>query len=484
MDSPYRYHQTVIGKMMNAYALHEIIVDENNTPVDYRFLEVNPAFKAFTGLKREAVIGRTIKEFNPDIVKDEVDWIRQYGEVALLDSTMSFESYSKGFGRYYAVHAYSPEKNFFVTIFQDISNLKRNEQELLLKKHELEHAVRQLVESERVLQQKDEENTALIEELHAQFDALAEREAQIQKIAYNDDLTGIFNRKGFEKELLRLDCGKTICAKASIILVSATNLKGIYDTYGLQFGDSVVREMVSRMMAETGSLATMGRVDGGTFALLYTDNVEDEDISAVMNRLIASLKQVVLVETLSIHLRISVGSAIYPFDCSTPHELFSCAMRALAKSTKAMHDTMVRCTPQMTLEFQRKKNIETQLAQALEREEFLLYYQPQFHNGTTSLRGFEALIRWDSPESGMVGPNYLLDRTFIARIDINANDANIAECIIHMASVQGMETIAEGVEKEVQQKMLERMGCSTVQGYHAGRPVPPDEIENQYVIVG
>ena len=179
--------RTIIDKMMNAYALHEIIVDDNNRPVDYRYLEVNHAFEEYTGLQKSHVIGRTIREINPDIEKDEIDWISKYGDIALNDGSMAFESYTEAFGKYFAIHVYSPAKNFFVTIFQDITTLKQKEFDLLRKTHELEFTVKKLEKSEQMLRHRDEENNGLIEELRAQFDALAEREEHIQRIAFYDD---------------------------------------------------------------------------------------------------------------------------------------------------------------------------------------------------------------------------------------------------------------------------------------------------------
>ena len=104
------------------YALHKILLDSKGNPVDYEFIEVNDAFQKITGLKKENIIGNTAKEAIPGINKGKFDWIGFYGNVALENSEEVFEQYSEPLGKYYSVHAYSPEKEYFITIFTDITD--------------------------------------------------------------------------------------------------------------------------------------------------------------------------------------------------------------------------------------------------------------------------------------------------------------------------------------------------------------------------
>ncbi len=108
-----------------AYSFHKIILDENNKPIDYQFLEVNTLFEEMTGLKKELIIGKTVKECIPDIVKDDFNWIEFYGEVAINGIDRDFEKHSEYLGKTYRVYVYSPEKYYFVTIFIDISNISK-----------------------------------------------------------------------------------------------------------------------------------------------------------------------------------------------------------------------------------------------------------------------------------------------------------------------------------------------------------------------
>ena len=118
------------------FALHEILLDADGKPCDYRFLDVNPAFTTLTGLEAKDLIGRTVFEVMPGT---EPHWIKTYGKVALTGESIEFESYSRELDRHFSVTAYSPEHGRFATIFHDVSERKRVEEE----KRKLERQVQQ-----------------------------------------------------------------------------------------------------------------------------------------------------------------------------------------------------------------------------------------------------------------------------------------------------------------------------------------------------
>jgi diguanylate cyclase len=106
------------------YALHKIVVDDTGKPIDYEFIEVNKAFEKLTGLKQSNIVGKNVTEAIPGIEKGEFDWIGFYGKVALEETEDSFEQFSEPLGKHYSVQVYSPQKEYFVTIFTDISAQK------------------------------------------------------------------------------------------------------------------------------------------------------------------------------------------------------------------------------------------------------------------------------------------------------------------------------------------------------------------------
>jgi PAS domain S-box-containing protein len=126
-DAVYR---AMIDSPIIGFAHHRAILDGDGRPVDYEFLEVNATFEKLTGLSREAVLQRTVRDVLPGIETGEFDWIAFYGEVALGGGEKSFEQFSSPLGRWYQVHVYSTEKMFFSTIFIDITASKKQTQEL------------------------------------------------------------------------------------------------------------------------------------------------------------------------------------------------------------------------------------------------------------------------------------------------------------------------------------------------------------------
>lgn len=125
--------------MSEGFAIHEVILDDAGKPVDYRFIDINPSFERLTGLKREFVVGRTMREVLPD---DDKSWIDIFGRVALTGEPVHFERHSPALGRHYEVVAYRPAPMQFAVLFMDVSDRKRMENEMLNAREAAERANR------------------------------------------------------------------------------------------------------------------------------------------------------------------------------------------------------------------------------------------------------------------------------------------------------------------------------------------------------
>jgi len=141
------------------FALHEIILDKGK-PCDYRFLEINPAFEKLTGLEASNLIGKTNMEVLPTT---ESYWIDTYGQVALTGKSINFENYSRELNKYYQVSAYSPEPGKFATIFLDVTERKKEEEEIRKSKEMMEQFHKHLTEV------RENERAVISREIHDQL---------------------------------------------------------------------------------------------------------------------------------------------------------------------------------------------------------------------------------------------------------------------------------------------------------------------------
>ncbi len=133
-ESEERYRE-LFARMIDGFAVHEIILDDSGSPVDYRFIEVNSAFERITGLKAKDITGRTVREVLPDT---EPKWVKTYGEVVLTGEPVHFEEYSGGLGRHFEVSAYRSAPGQFACVVEDITERKRADERQRLSRETLE----------------------------------------------------------------------------------------------------------------------------------------------------------------------------------------------------------------------------------------------------------------------------------------------------------------------------------------------------------
>ena len=132
-----KYH-TLFDKMLDGFAVHEIICDAVGKPVDYRYLSVNPAFERITGLKAENTVGLRVLELFPGL---EAYWIDTYGRVALTGEAAHFENFVAELDKHFEVTAFRPAPGQFACLFQDVTARKAAEAELKKYRQHLEELV-------------------------------------------------------------------------------------------------------------------------------------------------------------------------------------------------------------------------------------------------------------------------------------------------------------------------------------------------------
>ncbi len=138
-----KYHQ-LFTNMNAAFALHEMVFDENGIPCDYIFIDCNSEFEKQTGLVRNKIIGKRVLEVIPNLEKS---WIETYGKVALSGESISYTNYVEAFDKYYDTRSYSPQKGFFAVTFYEITQRVKAREEVEEKSAALEVINAELEES-------------------------------------------------------------------------------------------------------------------------------------------------------------------------------------------------------------------------------------------------------------------------------------------------------------------------------------------------
>lgn len=116
-ESQYRY-KVLFESMINGFALHRIIYDDNGKAIDYKFLEINPAFEKLTGIIAEEAIGKTVMQLMPET---EDYWLKTYAEIVRTGESKTFQNYSREIGRYFEVHSFKAGEEQFATIIADVT---------------------------------------------------------------------------------------------------------------------------------------------------------------------------------------------------------------------------------------------------------------------------------------------------------------------------------------------------------------------------
>jgi len=134
IESEKKYRQ-LFENMTSGFAVHKMIYDENGKPVDYLYLEINPAFEKLTGVPVNVLLGKTIKEIMPNT---EEYWIEKFGEVASTGQPIAYTNFSRELGKYYDTYAFSPEMGTFAVVFNDVTEKIRAQEEVLKSQRRLQ----------------------------------------------------------------------------------------------------------------------------------------------------------------------------------------------------------------------------------------------------------------------------------------------------------------------------------------------------------
>ncbi|MFP5392783.1 MAG: putative bifunctional diguanylate cyclase/phosphodiesterase [Gammaproteobacteria bacterium] len=243
-------------------------------------------------------------------------------------------------------------------------------------------------------------------QLEREAGALAAAHHQVDFLSRHDPLTRLPNRPALVERIhhavAQAQDGQH---QIALLLFNIDRLARINDSLGHDTGDAMLQEMARRAATLAGPNDTLAHLGADEFVLLLGDCLDSDWIVATARRLIDELSKPVQVGGHDLIVTASVGISIYPRDGGHPSELLKAADVALSHMKEAGRNGFRFYKGEMNAHAQRWMAVETHLRRALERRELALHYQPQVSLVTGRICGMEALLRWTSPELGMVPPS-------------------------------------------------------------------------------
>jgi diguanylate cyclase (GGDEF)-like protein/PAS domain S-box-containing protein len=232
-----------------------------------------------------------------------------------------------------------------------------------------------------------------------------EHEAALKHQAGHDLLTGLPNRNLLMDRLrLAISRARRTRSRLGVMFIDLDKFKYINDALGHSAGDELLCTVAARLVLCVRDCDTVARLGGDEFILLIDGAAEDGMLSGLAQRVVVALASPVTLAGQQHAVTCSIGISVFPQDGDESGLLLQRADIAMYRAKEIGRNTYQFFTPQMQTRIDDHLRLEKLLQQALVREEFLMYYQPQVCLQTGRIVGMEALVRWRSPEYGMMGP--------------------------------------------------------------------------------
>ncbi len=227
---------------------------------------------------------------------------------------------------------------------------------------------------------------------------------QIEHMAHHDALTDLPNRVLFhermEQALTQVERG----GQMAVMCLDLDQFKAVNDTLGHPIGDALLRAVAERLLSSVRDTDTVARLGGDEFAILQIDLQRPDEASALAARLVAIIAEPYELQGHHVVVGTSIGVTLSPQDATSADRLLKNADIALYRAKADGRGTYCFFEPDMDLRLQARRELEIDLRQALENQEFELHYQPLVSLCSNRISGFEALLRWNHPRRGTVSP--------------------------------------------------------------------------------
>ena len=241
---------------------------------------------------------------------------------------------------------------------------------------------------------------------HSDISVQKKHEKRILQQAHFDSLTSLPNR------FLSLDRLNVACEKAkrsgelvALLFLDLDDFKKVNDTLGHNIGDQLLIEAAARLCKVVRNVDTVGRLGGDEFIIILGELKSAQEVQPIVENLLNQFRDMFVINSIELLLTTSVGIAIFPSDANNASDLLRNADSAMYNAKECGRNTYSFYTSKMNELAQRRLTIESQLHNALAKNEFSVHYQPKINLANSKIIGAEALLRWNNPVLGNVPPD-------------------------------------------------------------------------------
>ena len=269
-------------------------------------------------------------------------------------------------------------------------------------------------------------------------------ERRLEHFLYNDELTGLPNRKLFTEQLkILLAVAKKQRVRVGVVVIDVRDFKRIVELYGIGFGDKVLKLIGGRLLAFKRAIDLVGRLWGDEFALAFVLDSGLSGVHPLIEELDKALSAPMNIKGVEIRIKTNMGISFFPDDGEDPNELIQKAHLALSYA-RERNFLFHLFSQELEENIKKRFIVRSELINALENKEFILFYQPILKARGLEVVGAEALLRWRHPEKGLLSPVYFLEVAMDTGLIVD-----IGKLVISMVMGQLKEWFSYGLKLRV-----------------------------------
>ena len=277
--------------------------------------------------------------------------------------------------------------------------------------------------------------------LHIKLRQLAASQKHLTFLSQHDDLTGIANRSaGRERIEQAIKHANRNKQRLALLFVDLDNFKTINDSLGHDTGDDVLRQVAQRLTEVLRDSDILARQGGDEFIVTLSDINDLEDVTATANKILNALIAPLTSKDVELSISCSIGIALYPSDGNDYETLLRLSDIAVYHAKEFGRNALCFFDPAMYANSQQNLRLIAELRGALQRQEFVLHYQPVINLNTGQRVGAEALVHWQHPTRGLVPPN-----DFIPAAEKSGIIVALGEWVLNEACRQLVQWQSEGL---------------------------------------